>query len=59
MAGKRRSTAEKGVKLRVALGADHGGYSLKNELARLQGQYDILDVGAHKYDPDDDNFGNR
>jgi len=55
MAGKRLGTAEKGVKLRVALGADHGGYSLKNELlARLQGQYDILDLGAHKYDPDDD-----
>ena len=55
MAGKRLSTAQKGVKLRVALGADHGGYSLKNELlARLQGQYDILDMVAHKYDPDDD-----
>jgi len=55
MAGKRRSTTEKGVKLRVALGADHGGYSLKNELlARLRGQYDISDMGAHKYDPDDD-----
>jgi len=55
MAGKRRSTAEKGVKLRVALGADHGGYSLKNELlARLRGQYDMSDMGAHKYDPDDD-----
>jgi ribose 5-phosphate isomerase B len=55
MAGKRRSTAQKGVKLRVALGADHGGYSLKNELlARLRGQYDILEMGAHKYDPDDD-----
>ncbi len=55
MAGKRPDTAEKDIKLRVALGADHGGYSLKNELlARLGGQYDILDVGAHKYDPDDD-----
>ena len=55
MAGKRPDTAEKDIKLRVALGADHGGYSLKNELlARLQRQYDILDVGAHKYDPDDD-----
>jgi len=55
MAGKRRSAAEKDFRLRVALGADHGGYSLKNELlSRLQGQYDILDLGAHKYDPDDD-----
>jgi ribose 5-phosphate isomerase B len=55
MAGKRPGTAEKDIKLRVALGADHGGYSLKNELlARLQGQCDVSDVGAHKYDPDDD-----
>ena len=55
MAGKRPDIAEKDIKPRVALGADHGGYSLKNELlARLQRQYDILDVGAHKYDPDDD-----
>ena len=55
MAGKRPGIIENGSKLRVALGADHGGYSLKNELlARLRGQYDILDLGAHKYDPGDD-----
>ena len=55
MDGKQPGFKEKYKKLCVALGADHGGYSLKNELlARLQGQYDILDVGAHKYDPDDD-----
>ena len=54
MDGKQPGISEKYKKLCVALGADHGGYSLKNELARLQGQYDILDVGAHKYDPDDD-----
>jgi ribose 5-phosphate isomerase B len=55
MAGKRRGIAENDVKVCVAAGADHGGYSLKNELlARLRGQYDILDLGAHKYDPDDD-----
>jgi ribose 5-phosphate isomerase B len=55
MAGKGLGVSQKLKKPRVALGADHGGYSLKNELlARLQGQYDILDVGAHKYDPDDD-----
>jgi len=55
MAGKQPGITEKGSRMRVALGADHGGYSLKNELlARLQGQYDILDLGACKYDPDDD-----
>ncbi len=41
--------------MHVVAGADHGGYSLKNELlARLRDQYDILDLGAHKCDPDDD-----
>jgi ribose 5-phosphate isomerase B len=43
------------VRIRVALGADHGGFSLKNELMRrLQEQYEILDVGAHTLDPADD-----
>jgi ribose 5-phosphate isomerase B len=55
MAAKRLSAAEKGVKICVAVGADHGGYSLKNEvLACLQSQYNILDLGAHKYDMEDD-----
>ena len=55
MVVRRSGIADKDKKLRVALGADHGGYSLKNELlARLQGQYDILDLGAHKFDRDDD-----
>ncbi len=43
------------MKLRIALGADHGGYHLKNELAfRLADRYDINDMGAHSFDPDDD-----
>ena len=55
MGSKQSGITEKYKKLGVALGADHGGYSLKNELlARLRGQYDILDLGAHKYDTDDD-----
>ena len=40
----------------VALAADHGGYPLKAELApwlHSQG-YEVLDVGAHGLDPDDD-----
>ena len=42
--------------LRVALGTDHGGFLLKNELLPwLQGQgHEILDLGAHKLDPSDD-----
>jgi ribose 5-phosphate isomerase B len=55
MAGRQPGIAEKDIKVRVVVGADHGGYSLKNELlGRLRRQYDILDIGAHKYDPDDD-----
>jgi ribose 5-phosphate isomerase B len=42
--------------VRVALGADHGGYELKQTLVaslRRQG-YEVEDLGAHSYDPDDD-----
>jgi len=43
------------MKMRVALGADHGGFALKTELAaRLSDNYDILDLGAHTLDPGDD-----
>ena len=43
------------MKLRVALGADHGGFALKNELVtRLCSMYEIVDLGAHTLDPDDD-----
>ena len=42
-------------KLRVALGADHGGFLLKQELVvRLRDDYEILDLGADSYEPDDD-----
>ncbi len=42
--------------MKIALGADHAGFELKQELAEsLAGQgFDITDVGAHTYDPDDD-----
>ena len=47
--------AKKDTKLRVAIGADHGGFLLKSELVeRLRKQFDIQDLGAHKFDPDDD-----
>ena len=43
------------MKLKVALGADHGGFTLKNELvARLHKTCEILDLGAHAFDQDDD-----
>ena len=42
--------------LRVALGADHGGFSLKTELLPwLQSQgYEVLDMGAHALNLTDD-----
>ena len=43
------------MKLKVALGADHGGFTLKNELVtRLHETCQILDLGAHAFDPNDD-----
>ncbi len=43
------------MKLKVALGADHGGFTLKNELVtRLHETYEISDLGAHTFDPNDD-----
>ncbi len=39
----------------VAIGADHGGFSLKNELLGwLRPKHEILDLGAHALDPVDD-----
>jgi ribose 5-phosphate isomerase B len=42
--------------MRVAIGADHGGYALKLELTEfLQAAgHEIVDVGAHKLEPLDD-----
>jgi ribose 5-phosphate isomerase B len=43
------------MSLCMALGADHGGFSLKNELsARLRERHEILDLGAYTFDPGDD-----
>ena len=43
------------MKITVALGADHGGFALKNELvARLQSTYEISDMGTHTFEPGDD-----
>jgi ribose 5-phosphate isomerase B len=42
--------------VRVALGADHGGFELKEEIKELLNNTgkEVIDVGAHCYDPDDD-----
>jgi len=43
------------MKIRVALGADHGGFALKNDLAAQFGDtYQIVDLGAHTFDSLDD-----
>ncbi len=43
------------MRLHVAIGADHGGFELKQELVRrLSGSVDIVDKGAHELDPQDD-----
>lgn len=42
--------------MRVAIGADHGGFPLKVELAPLLEKlgHQVVDVGAHAYDAADD-----
>ena len=42
--------------MRVAIGADHAGYYLKQEIASLLAAdgHEALDLGAHSYDADDD-----
>ena len=42
--------------MRIAVGADHGGFSLKeNIVASLQKDgHEVVDVGAHTLDPTDD-----
>ena len=42
--------------MKIVVGADHGGFHLKEELVewlRAEG-HNVQDVGAHKYDQDDD-----
>ncbi len=43
------------MRLNVAIGADHGGFEMKQELIRrLSGSLDIVDKGAHEFDANDD-----
>ena len=42
--------------MRLAIGADHAGFELKEQLTpwlRSQG-HELVDLGAHQFDPDDD-----
>jgi ribose 5-phosphate isomerase B len=38
--------------MKVAIGADHGGYELKSDLAKLLESlgHEVVDKGAHEYD---------
>ena len=42
--------------MRIAIGADHGGYSLKLHLVELLERlsHQVVDVGAHSFEPSDD-----
>jgi RpiB/LacA/LacB family sugar-phosphate isomerase len=42
--------------MRIALGADHGGFEMKDEIARMlaDAEHEVIDQGAHTYDPADD-----
>jgi len=42
--------------MRIAVGADHGGFSLKADIVKSlqKAGHEVLDVGAHTLDPSDD-----
>ena len=42
--------------MKVAIGADHGGYELKSDIAKLLESlgHEVIDQGAHEFDPEDD-----
>ena len=42
--------------MKVAIGADHGGYLLKSDMMKVLEAlgHEVIDVGAHVYDADDD-----
>jgi ribose 5-phosphate isomerase B len=42
--------------MKVAIGADHGGFELKSDLTKVLKSlgHEVLDQGAHEYDADDD-----
>ncbi len=42
--------------MRIAIGADHAGFTMKNDISALLRElgHDVLDLGAHQPDPSDD-----
>ena len=42
--------------MKVTIGADHGGYSLKSDMVKVLESlgHEVTDVGAHAYDGEDD-----
>ena len=42
--------------MRIGIAADHGGYQLKEQLARMlhDAAYEVIDYGDHQLNPDDD-----
>ena len=42
--------------MQVAIGADHGGYTLKSDMVRVLESlgHDVIDKGAHSFDAEDD-----
>ncbi len=42
--------------MKVGIGADHGGFEMKEQLIKLLGEhgYEVVDFGNKVYDPDDD-----
>ncbi len=42
--------------MHIAIGADHGGFALKGQIAHLlrEDGHEVLDLGASVFDPDDD-----
>jgi RpiB/LacA/LacB family sugar-phosphate isomerase len=47
---------EKDRRMRIAVGADHGGFSLKTDIIALlqKAGHEVVDVGAHTFEPLDD-----
>lgn len=51
-----RALLDQGETVKIALGTDHAGFDFKNQLAAILANQgvDVLEVGAHTYDGDDD-----
>jgi RpiB/LacA/LacB family sugar-phosphate isomerase len=56
MLGKTTSEQERKDTMRLVIGADHAGFALKEALKDYLSKqgHEVLDVGAHAYDGDDD-----